>query len=49
MNKLNLTETLAKETGLMKGKVAQVVNLFFDEISDTLTSLTFLNDSVPDV
>jgi integration host factor subunit beta len=36
MNKLNLTETLAKETGLMKAKAAQIVNLFFDEVSNTL-------------
>jgi integration host factor subunit beta len=36
MNKLNLTEALAKEIGLTKAKATQIVGLFFDEISNTL-------------
>ena len=36
MNKSDLVETLRKETGLTKVKAAQVVELFFDEMSNSL-------------
>ena len=38
MNKSDLVEVLTKETGLTKGKAEQVVELFFDEMSNALSS-----------
>ena len=38
MNKSTLIETLRNETGLSKSKSEQVVDLFFDQISETLTN-----------
>ena len=37
MNKATLIETLRKETNLSKSKSEQVVELFFDEMSNALT------------
>jgi len=37
MNKTDLIQTLHKETTLTKSKSEQVVELFFDEISNALT------------
>ncbi len=36
MNKLGLIETLKNETGLTKSEAEAVVNLFFNEIANTL-------------
>ena len=36
MNKADLIEALKKETGLTKAKAAEVVRLFFDEMSRAL-------------
>jgi integration host factor subunit beta len=38
MNKLDLIEDLRKETGLNKLEAKNVVNLFFDEMSDALAN-----------
>lgn len=38
MNKTDLIEILRKETGLSKSKSEQVVDLFFDEMSNALTN-----------
>ena len=38
MNKLELIETLKTETGLTKNGATAVVNLFFDEMANALTS-----------
>ena len=38
MNKSTLIETLRNETGLSKSKSEQVVELFFDQISEALTN-----------
>ena len=38
MNKSTLIETLRNETGLSKSKSTQVVDLFFDQISEALTN-----------
>ncbi len=37
MNKLGLMEELKKKAGLTKSEAKNVVDLFFDEISNTLT------------
>ena len=37
MNKSTLIETLRNETGLSKSKSEQVVDLFFDQMSEALT------------
>ena len=36
MNKAELVEALRKETGLTKGEAEHAVQLFFDQMSDTL-------------
>jgi integration host factor subunit beta len=36
MNKSDLVHALTKETGLTKGKAEQVVELFFDQMAETL-------------
>ena len=38
MNKSTLIETLRNETGLSKSKSEQIVDLFFDHISEALTN-----------
>ncbi len=38
MNKLDLVEALRKETGLTKAKAAQVVDVFFGEMSNALAN-----------
>ncbi len=38
MNKYDLIETLRKETNLTKTQAEQVVELFFDEMSNALTN-----------
>ncbi len=38
MNKTDLIDTLRKETGLSKSKSEQVVELFFDKMSNALAS-----------
>ena len=38
MNKSTLIETLRNETGLAKSKSEQIVDLFFDQISEALTN-----------
>jgi integration host factor subunit beta len=38
MNKSGLIETLREETGLTKRKAEQVIDLFFDEMSEALSS-----------
>ena len=38
MNKSELIEALRKETGLSKSKATEVVDLFFDEMSNALAS-----------
>ncbi len=38
MNKYDLIETLRKETNLTKTQAGQVVDLFFDEMSNALTN-----------
>ena len=38
MNKAELIEALREETGLTRSKAKEVVELFFDEISDALAS-----------
>ena len=38
MNKYDLIETLRKETNLTKVQAEQVVDLFFDEMSNALTN-----------
>lgn len=38
MNKSDLVEALRKETGLTKAKAAQVVELFFDEMTNALAN-----------
>lgn len=37
MNKLELTAVLAKENGLKKPEAKAVVNMFFNEMADTLS------------
>ena len=37
MNKMNLIEALKKETGLSKAKSADVVDLFFAQMTDALS------------
>ncbi len=38
MNKYDLIQTLRKETGLTKAQAEQVVELFFDEMTNALTN-----------
>jgi len=38
MNKYDLIQTLRKETGLTKAQAEQVVELFFDEMSNALAA-----------
>ena len=38
MNKAKLIEAVRKETGLTRSKAKEVVELFFDEMSDALAS-----------
>ena len=38
MNKVDFIEALREETGLTRSKAKEVVELFFDEISDALAS-----------
>jgi len=38
MNKLDLIEALKKETGLTKIETRKIVDLFFDEMSNTLVN-----------
>ncbi|OEU53454.1 MAG: integration host factor subunit beta [Desulfobacterales bacterium C00003060] len=38
MNKVDLIEVLREETGLSRGKAKEVVELFFDEMSNALAN-----------
>ncbi len=38
MNKLDIVEALKEETGITKAEAGKIVNLFFDEMTDTLAA-----------